>query len=127
MKAKVSIGIIGLGRMGQGMAGRILDAGNELAVFDLVTAATEPLAAAGARVATSIADLARDCEVVVSMLVHDAAIKSVAFNQDGLCDSLPGGAIHVVMGTHGIATVRELEDRHRDAGQQDGRPCLHSF
>jgi len=113
----MKVGFVGLGRMGQGMAGRILEAGNELAVFDLVTAATEPLAAAGARVATSIADLASGCEVVVSMLVHDAAIQSVAFNPDGLCDSLPDGAIHVVMGTHGIATVRELEERHRKAGQ----------
>lgn len=113
----MKVGFVGLGRMGQGMAGRILDAGNELTVFDLVAAAAEPLAKSGASVAASIADLAGNCEVVVSMLVHDAAIKSVAFNPEGLCDSLPAGAIHIVMGTHGIATVRELEQRHRDAGQ----------
>lgn len=113
----MKVGFVGLGRMGQGMAGRILDAGNELAVFDLVAEATEPLAEAGAVVAGSIKELAAGAEVIVSMLVHDAAIRSVAFDEDGLCDSLAAGSIHVLMGTHGVATVRELEQRHRDAGQ----------
>jgi 3-hydroxyisobutyrate dehydrogenase-like beta-hydroxyacid dehydrogenase len=113
----MKIGFVGLGRMGQGMAARILETGNELTVFDLVAAATEPLARAGATVATSIRELAAGSEVVVSMLVHDAAIRAVALEPAGLCDSLPTGAIHVLMGTHGIATVRRLEQRHRDAGQ----------
>jgi 3-hydroxyisobutyrate dehydrogenase-like beta-hydroxyacid dehydrogenase len=65
----------------------------------------------------SIDALAHDAEVIVSMLVHDAAIRAVALEPQGLCESLPRGAIHVVMGTHGVATVRELESRHSDAGQ----------
>lgn len=113
----MKVGFIGLGRMGQGMAGRILNAGNELVVFDVYAPATEPLAKAGAVVAGSIAELAAKREVVVSMLVHDAAIKSVVLDKDGLRDSLPQGAIHVLMGTHGVATVRELEEHHREAGQ----------
>ena len=51
------------------------------------------------------------------MLVEDKAIVDVALGAGGLCDSLPRGAIHLVMGTHGVATVRQLEARHRDAGQ----------
>jgi 3-hydroxyisobutyrate dehydrogenase-like beta-hydroxyacid dehydrogenase len=51
------------------------------------------------------------------MLVEDAVIRDVAFGADGLCASLGRGAIHVVMGTHGVAMVRELETRHREAGQ----------
>jgi 3-hydroxyisobutyrate dehydrogenase-like beta-hydroxyacid dehydrogenase len=113
----MKVGFIGLGRMGQGMAGRILAAGHELIVFDLVAAATKSLAEAGARVAASIEELAKNSDVVVSMLVHDAAIRSVALAEGGLCDSLAVDSIHVVMGTHGIATVRELEERHSAAGQ----------
>jgi 3-hydroxyisobutyrate dehydrogenase-like beta-hydroxyacid dehydrogenase len=41
----------------------------------------------------------------------------VALGQGGLCDSLPAGSIHLVMGTHGVATVRSLEARHAAAGQ----------
>jgi 3-hydroxyisobutyrate dehydrogenase-like beta-hydroxyacid dehydrogenase len=113
----MKVGFIGLGRMGQGMARRILDAGHDVAVFDVVAAQAAPLAAAGARVAGSIRELAAGNEVVVSMLVEDAAIASVAFAAGGLCDSLEKGAVHLVMGTHGVATVRELEARHAAAGQ----------
>jgi 3-hydroxyisobutyrate dehydrogenase-like beta-hydroxyacid dehydrogenase len=113
----MKVGFIGLGRMGRGMAQRILETGHDLTVFDVAAAAAEPLAKAGATVASSVAELAAASEVVVTMLVHDEAIRSVALAAGGLCDSLPDGAIHVVMGTHGIATVRELEERHRAAGQ----------
>lgn len=113
----MKVGFVGLGRMGRGMALRIRENGHELAVFDAVAEATKPLAAAGARVAASVADLAADSDVVVSMLVHDAAIESVTLGADGLCASLPDGGVHVVMGTHGVATVRRLEESHREAGQ----------
>src|SRR5262245_32303169 len=98
----MKVGFIGLGRMGQGMARRIHGAGHELCVFDMVAAATAPFGEAGARVASSIADLCPSSEVVVTMLVEDKAILDVALGSGGLCDSLPRGAIHLVMGTHGV-------------------------
>jgi 3-hydroxyisobutyrate dehydrogenase-like beta-hydroxyacid dehydrogenase len=112
----MKVGFVGLGRMGQGMARRILGAGHDLAVFDVVAAATAPFAEAGARVAPSVRELAGS-EVVVSMLVEDAIIRDVALGAGGLCESLGPGAIHVVMGTHGVAMIRELEARHAAAGQ----------
>jgi len=111
------VGFIGLGRMGQGMARRLLDAGHDMAVFDVVGAATAPLAAAGARVARSIAELAAQCDVVVTMLVEDAVVTQVALGAGGLSSALADGAIHLVMGTHGVAAVRELESKHKAAGQ----------
>jgi 3-hydroxyisobutyrate dehydrogenase-like beta-hydroxyacid dehydrogenase len=112
----MKVGFVGLGRMGQGMARRILGAGHDLTVFDVVAAATAPFADAGARVARSIRDLAGS-EVVVSMLVEDAIIRDAALGAGGLCETLGKGAIHLVMGTHGVAMVRELEARHAAAGQ----------
>src|SRR5918994_1924301 len=100
----MKVGFIGLGRMGTGMARRLLDAGHDFAVFDVVTAATAQFRSAGARVAASIADLSAGREVVVTMLVEDKAILEVALAPEGLCESLPPGAIHLVMGTHGVAT-----------------------
>ena len=113
----MQLGMVGLGRMGQGMARRILDAGHDLCVYDVAAAATEPFKAAGARVAASIRDVAVGNDVVVSMLVEDSIIREVAFGPGGLCESLPKGAVHVVMGTHGVAMVRELEAKHAAAGQ----------
>jgi 3-hydroxyisobutyrate dehydrogenase-like beta-hydroxyacid dehydrogenase len=113
----MKVGFAGLGRMGQGMARRLLDAGHELTVYDVMAKQAEPLAAAGARAAATIAELAQDREVVVSMLVEDAALVEVVLGPGGLKDSLGRGAIHLVMGTHGVATIRELDARHAAAGQ----------
>jgi 3-hydroxyisobutyrate dehydrogenase-like beta-hydroxyacid dehydrogenase len=113
----MKVGFIGLGRMGQGMARRVFEAGLDLCVFDLASAQTAPFAAAGARVASSVAELAASSDIVVTMLVEDRAISAVALGPDGLCAKLRAGAIHLVMGTHGVAIVRELEARHAEAGQ----------
>jgi 3-hydroxyisobutyrate dehydrogenase-like beta-hydroxyacid dehydrogenase len=113
----MKVAFIGLGRMGSGMARRILDAGHELRVYDAVAAATAPFGAAGATVAGSLAEVCAGRDVVVTMLVEDAAALDVALGAGGVCDSLPKGAIHMVMGTHGVATIRALEAAHTAHGQ----------
>ncbi len=113
----MNVGFIGLGRMGKGMARRILEGGHDLAVFDVARAPVEELAAAGARGAASIADVCAGREVVITMLVEDAAVLDVASRPGGLCESLADGAIHMAMGTYGVAAVRALEDAHAKAGQ----------
>jgi 3-hydroxyisobutyrate dehydrogenase-like beta-hydroxyacid dehydrogenase len=113
----MQVGFIGLGRMGRGMAERILGGGHNLAVYDAVSAATAPLAAAGARAASSIADVCAGSEVVVTMLVEDAAVVDVATRPGGLCESLPQGSIHLAMGTYGVAAIRALASAHASAGQ----------
>jgi 3-hydroxyisobutyrate dehydrogenase-like beta-hydroxyacid dehydrogenase len=113
----MKVGFVGLGRMGQGMARRLLDAGHTLTVFDQFAAQATALGAAGAHVAASVAELAARSDVVVTMLVEDATIAQVALGPGGIKDSLAKGAIHLVMGTHGVAVVRQLEAGHRAAGQ----------
>ena len=113
----MKVGFIGLGRMGSGMAGRILSGGHELAIFDAVAAQMAPLVSAGARAASSVAELCVDRDVVITMLVEDATVIDVALGPSGLCDSLSAEAIHLVMGTHGVATVRALDARHHARGQ----------
>ena len=104
----MKVGFVGLGRMGQGMARRLLDAGHDLSVYDVFTAQAAPLAAAGAQVASSVAELAARSEVVVTMLVEDSAVTQVGLGPRGICESLPKGAIHLVMGTHGASGWRHL-------------------
>jgi len=99
------------------MASRVLGGGHDLAVYDAVPAATAEFGAAGARVATSVADVCSGREVVITMLVEDAVILDVALRPGGLCESLPKGAIHMVSGTHGVGTIRALEEAHAKAGQ----------
>jgi len=110
-------GFIGLGRMGRAIAGRIKAAGHDLVVYNRSPEKTKELAAAGANVATSIKEACSGREVVVTMLSDDVALEQVAFGPGGICESLPGGAIHMIMGTHGTAAIRSASERHERAGQ----------
>jgi 3-hydroxyisobutyrate dehydrogenase-like beta-hydroxyacid dehydrogenase len=113
----MKVGFIGLGRMGSGMASRILGAGHDLAVYDVVRQATEAFATAGARVASSVSDVCKGRDVVITMLVEDATVLEVALATNGICDSLSAAAIHLAMGTYGISAIRTLEDAHAKANQ----------
>jgi 3-hydroxyisobutyrate dehydrogenase-like beta-hydroxyacid dehydrogenase len=112
----MKVGFIGLGRMGSGMARRILDAGHDLLVHDAVASQMTAFTAAGARAAGSVREVCDGRDVVVTMLVEDAVVGDVAFGASGLCASMPRGTIHLVMGTHGVSMVRALEARHAEAG-----------
>jgi 3-hydroxyisobutyrate dehydrogenase-like beta-hydroxyacid dehydrogenase len=103
--------------MGRGMAHRLLGGGHDLLVHDVVRAAGDDFVKAGGRFADTVADLCAGREVVVTMLVEDAAVIDVALRPGGLCDSLPKGAIHVAMGTYGVAAIRTLGAAHAKAGQ----------
>ena len=113
----MNVGFVGLGRMGSGMAGRILEHGHDLVVYDVVPESTARAAAAGARVASSLAELCADRDVVITMLAEDAAVHAVVLEEGGLRDSLPRGAIHLAMGTYGIGTIRMLAAAHAAAEQ----------
>jgi 3-hydroxyisobutyrate dehydrogenase-like beta-hydroxyacid dehydrogenase len=109
-------GFIGLGRMGQEMARRLVAAGHDIAVYNRTADKAKPLADAGAKVVGSIADAARYGDIVYTMLADDAAAEDVVFQQ-GLLQSLPKGGIHVCCGTHGVAVIGKLNEAHKAAGQ----------
>jgi len=113
----MNVGFIGLGRMGRGMALRIQGGGHDLVVHDVVRAAGDELVKAGARFADTVAGACAGRDVVVTMLVEDAAVLDVARRPGGLCASLPTGAIHVAMGTYGVGAIRALGEAHAKAGQ----------
>jgi 3-hydroxyisobutyrate dehydrogenase-like beta-hydroxyacid dehydrogenase len=113
----MKVGFIGLGRMGQGIAGRVQHGGHDLVVYNRTREKTSDLGKAGARIADSIAGACEGREAVITMLADDAALEQVARGAAGLLQSLPQGAIHLVMGTHGVEIVRELTQAHARANQ----------
>jgi 3-hydroxyisobutyrate dehydrogenase-like beta-hydroxyacid dehydrogenase len=72
------VGLIGVGNMGTAIAERLLDAGFSPLVYNRTPQKTEPLAARGAAVAGSAADLAERVDVVLTSLPDDDALASVA-------------------------------------------------
>jgi 3-hydroxyisobutyrate dehydrogenase len=64
----MKIGFIGLGVMGEPMAGHLLSAGNDLWIWNRTASKMESLASKGAKKATSLQSLAKECDVVCSCL-----------------------------------------------------------
>ncbi len=110
------IACLGLGRMGDPMARRLVE-GYDVAVFNRDMAKAQPFAALGARVAGSVREAVEGVEVALTMLADDAAEEALAFGPGGLVETLPPGAIHVAMSTIGIATSAQLADAHGAASQ----------
>ncbi|MGE0718034.1 MAG: NAD(P)-dependent oxidoreductase [Alphaproteobacteria bacterium] len=78
------VGFVGLGRMGGPMAGRLLDAGFGLAVYDTNADAMAPLVARGAKAAGSAAEVASAAEIVLVSLPTPAIVQAVALGEKGL-------------------------------------------
>lgn len=111
----MKLGFIGIGRMGQVMVRRLVEAGHDVAIFNRRRDKTRPLAEAGAKVVDSIGEAARFGEAVYTMLGDDTALEEVS--NGGLLESLPRGCIHICGGTHGIAIIRKLRASHEVRGQ----------
>lgn len=108
------IGFIGLGNMGSAIAGRLLEAGHELTVWNRSQESARGLAARGARVAATAEEAFRG-DVVFSMLSDDAATRAVLLDSGVLGRATPGEArIHVNLATISAALADELAERHRE-------------
>ena len=82
-----TVGFIGLGNMGGGMAGNIQKAGYQMVVYDLREEATLPFLEAGARLGSSPADVAERCDVTLTSLPGPREVELVATGTGGR----PGG------------------------------------
>jgi len=109
------VGFIGLGRMGHGMAGRYLDAGFAVAVWNRSKAKAEDLIARGARWASSPADAADRADAVVTMVADDEASRAVWLGKDGAAATMKAGSLAIECSTvshqHALDMARELRSR----------------
>lgn len=100
--SNLKIGWVGLGNMGNAMAANILKAGYELQVFNRSREKEKELVSAGAVSAAGLKELARDCDIVFTMLADDNAVKSVY--EDGLLSGIGEGKLLIDMSTVAPAT-----------------------
>jgi 3-hydroxyisobutyrate dehydrogenase len=102
------VAFIGLGRMGHGMAGRYLDAGFKVAVWNRSKAKAEDLIARGAQWATSPEDAAIDADAVVTMVADDEASRSVWLGRYGAAATMKPGTLAIECSTVSYAHALEL-------------------
>ena len=110
------VGFVGLGVMGLPMAGHLLAAGHELAVWARRPEAAAPLVEAGATLCASPAQLAARSEVVISIVTGSADVEQLAFGPGGLVEGFAPGGIHVDMSTIAPGMARRLAARYAERG-----------
>jgi 3-hydroxyisobutyrate dehydrogenase-like beta-hydroxyacid dehydrogenase len=115
------IGFIGLGHMGTAMAANLAAAGRPVIAYVRRPEQIGQLTAIGLRPTTDIGDLL-GCEVVISMLPDDDAVREIVFGLggdgiNGLADGLMPGAIHLSMSTISTAAASLLAGEHARHGQ----------
>jgi 3-hydroxyisobutyrate dehydrogenase-like beta-hydroxyacid dehydrogenase len=107
------IGFIGLGNMGNVFAGRLLDAGNRLIVFDVRENTMAPLVTRGAKAAASVRAVADEAETVLVSLPTPPVVREVAIGHGGIAE---GSKVrtYIDLSTSGPRTAAEIAARLRE-------------
>jgi 3-hydroxyisobutyrate dehydrogenase-like beta-hydroxyacid dehydrogenase len=110
-----TIGFIGLGNMGQAMAGNLLKAGYSLIVYNRTLSKAEALTARGARLAHKPEEAVPQGGIVITMVANDQALEEIVMSPGFLEHFGPGG-IHLSMSTISPETSRKLAKLHEQHG-----------
>jgi 3-hydroxyisobutyrate dehydrogenase len=110
------VAMIGLGRMGTGMAGRLLAAGHDVVLANRTPERAAGLVAAGAVLAPTAAEAAAGADAAIVMVSDDEASRAVWEGPDGALAGLPPGALAIECSTLSADRVRELSGAAREAG-----------
>ncbi|WP_322516879.1 NAD(P)-dependent oxidoreductase [Rhodopseudomonas palustris] len=116
MGAPAKVGFIGLGKMGHGMAGRMLDAGFEVAVWNRNPAKADALISRGARRAATPAEAAHAADAIVTMVADDEASQAVWLGADGVATTAKVGAVAIECSTVSHQHALELAAALRARG-----------
>ena len=84
----MKVGFIGLGIMGKPMAKNLLKAGHDVYVNDLNKDAVAELVAAGAHAGESNADVAKNVEVVITMVPNSPHVRAAVLGEGGVIEGL---------------------------------------
>ena len=104
----ISVGVIGVGALGEPIAGLLLKAGFATSVCDVRRDPLERLAKLGARPCSSAAELARQSDVIVSLVLDEAQTMDVVLGKSGLLGELRPGAILAIGSTLGPEPLRRI-------------------
>jgi 2-hydroxy-3-oxopropionate reductase len=112
----MKIGFLGLGIMGRPMALNTLKAGHEVVVWARRAESMAPLAEAGARIATSPAEVARQVDVVISMVADAPDVEQVMLGENGVASGAQAGLVAVDMSTISPSAAKDIAAKMKARG-----------
>jgi 3-hydroxyisobutyrate dehydrogenase-like beta-hydroxyacid dehydrogenase len=107
-----AIGFIGAGQLGGPMVTRLLAAGHDVLVYARRPEVREKVASQGAAIAESVADLAKNTDILISCLFSDAQLNEVGRGPPGVIANARPGAVFVSHTTGNLSTLTALRDSH---------------
>jgi len=111
VSGSLRVAVVGTGRMGSAMVGRLVDAGHDVSVFNRTKSRAAALAEEhGIAVAPTAREAASSADVVVVSLADDAAVRAAYLGADGLVAGLRAGTVVADTSTVDPATIHALGD-----------------
>lgn len=108
-----TIGFIGLGHLGGALAGNLLKKGHKIYIYNRTPEKMEPFIEKGALPCSSVLEVAKTCNIIITCLSDDAALRSITEGDEGLAINLREGGIHISMSTILPQTSTVLETLHQ--------------
>jgi 3-hydroxyisobutyrate dehydrogenase len=112
----MNIGVAGLGAMGANVAARLIEVGHQVTVWNRNPEKTKPLAAAGAKVAATAAELASTTDAVITLLTDGKSIDQVYNGPNGLLSGNVKGKMLIEMSTVAPKVHTDLDAKVRAKG-----------
>lgn len=106
-----TVAFIGVGRMGAGMAARLLEGGHTVVVYDPSAEAVEAMVRRGAEAASSIKEAASRAETVMLSLPNPAIVRNAVFGVDGLLTAEPLPRAVIDLSTIDPTTAKHLGEQ----------------
>lgn len=103
-----SVGFVGLGIMGQGMARNLIKAGYTVHVWNRTASKMEPLVAEGAQAAASPAAVAEQCPIVVTCVSDTPDVEAVILGEEGIIHGAKAGSLVIDCSTISPQATREI-------------------
>lgn len=108
MSIEGSVGFIGLGNMGFGMARNLVAAGYDVLAYDVAAEPLRRLAEQGARQAQDLTQIGQECRQVMVMVVSGEQVETVVSGDRGLLQTMASGGTILVHSTIGLSEIRRI-------------------
>ncbi len=110
------IGFVGLGIMGKPMALNLMKAGFELVVYNRTSSKMDELIKAGATGANSPKEIAKNCEIIITIVSDSPDVEEVILGEDGIIQGVKGGSVVIDMSTISPAVTKNIAATLKEKG-----------
>ena len=112
----MKIAWIGIGVMGESMAGHLLDAGHELFVYNRTVSKTDGLVKRGATLLKEVKDAPLNADVIFSMVGYPKDVEEVYLGENGLIKTAKEGQVFVDMTTSSPTLAKKISKKFAKVG-----------